>query len=402
MGNSRAFSRLRASCVRALAVRLPWSGPPLCAPEPAVVKCIAARASRSADAKSPERIAIRERYARVTPSIRGSPSLPNASSAARSIRRPSSRSPRNATTRPRLWSATAARSARPIRSACACAARSASSAPAKSPSSASTKPRFARSVAALRWSRAPSNAASAATKCSRHAPEVAVVRGADPARQRDLRAREDVDRRRVGERGPVDGQDGRVGRGVEPAERELVGALGEAHDLRAPGAGRGLGPRRDLGPALRARKTAQLGGGADRVLDGAEPRRRAGLEQAHGLRAARLRGLEVAPPDVGLGLDEAERAELLAGGAASVTPRSGAARARRRARWPRAPARPRGGTSARALAGSPPRRKCSAIAMASVRAVRSSQSPASRWPSARSASVSMAYAASRTSAWQNT
>ena len=67
-----------------------------------------------------------------------------------------------------------------------------------------------------------------------------------------------------------------------------------------------------------------------------------------------------------------------------------ASRARRarsppRDRCPRAPARRRAGTSARRARGSPPRSKCSASAdRVAARRPRSSHSPASRWPSARS------------------
>jgi len=53
-------------------------------------------------------------------------------------------------------------------------------------------------------------------------------------------------------------------------------------------------------------------------------------------------------------------------------------------------------------AGSPPRRKCSAIAVASADPWRSSHSPASRCPSVQSSAVSMAYAASRTSVCRKT
>src|SRR5262249_45358999 len=63
------------------------------------------------------------------------------------------------------------------------------------------------------------------------------------------------------------------------------------------------------------------------------------------------------------------------------------------------------------LRGWPPRSKCSASATASTSPARSSgrsartrassQSPAARWPRMRSRSVSIAYAASRTSAWRN-
>ena len=156
--------------------------------------------------------------------------------------------------------------------------------------------------------------------------EVAVVEGADSTGEREERASEHVEGRRVGEGGAVDGGDRGVGVGVVAAEAELAGALAEAGDLRAPGArGRGCARGGD-GPAFDAVEGAELAGGADDVGDGAEPRGGSGIEQARGLDAVGLGGLQLAAPHVGLGLDEAEAAEVVpvgAGGDAALGAREG-------------------------------------------------------------------------------
>ena len=110
----------------------------------------------------------------------------------------------------------------------------------------------------------------------------------------------------------IEARDEGVGVGVAAAEDEVVAAPAEADHLRAPGVVRRDWRARDAREVDDAIGHAAAAGGERGLRDRAEPRGGLRGQQIDGLVGAALAVGKRAAPHVRLGLDEAERAELVA------------------------------------------------------------------------------------------
>ena len=176
--------------------------------------------------------------------------------------------------------------------------------------------------------------------------------------------------------------------GVLPAGEEAPDEPRRREHERAGGPGLGCGPGEEPGQRLQpvhvanpVRRGGDLGGRL-------EPGPARARQERHALEGARQGGGVLAAPLVGLGLQPAQPAELFADSAAGHA----ALGAGQSGGEVVALQRLLGGA---AVPGDcpqrlPPRSKCSARTSGSLSPARSSHSPASRWPSRRSSSVSMA------------
>ncbi|WP_438022387.1 hypothetical protein [Sorangium sp. So ce233] len=146
--------------------------------------------------------------------------------------------------------------------------------------------------------------------------QIACTDGMASARLVELRDRPHVPHIGVRERA-LDGLDERAPLCIATDHGQHRRADGEARELDALRVGRGDGARRQGRPALELVELAHLGRRDDHLRDGREPRGRAALEPLDRLHASLQGQGELAPPHMGLRLDQAEPARGVSGGTAA-------------------------------------------------------------------------------------